>query len=525
MKRLYNILILFALGITAFAAPPHPGIDWGFNAVDETTLSADAPVQAAAVSPVLRTPGKKNLAPKGLVILANFADIHFRPENTHAEMDSMMNGTNYNYYKSIGSARKYFCDQSFGQYNPVFDVVGPVLLPDSLKYYSKNISKNTDGKNADMVLKACSIASQIDGVNFADYDNDNDGKLDFVYVIHAGYGENDSYVDTFLWASSWNMPAAVRSGRTSLPTNASASQYTFQGKTIDAFAYSAELNYFNTIARPTPGYSDSLPLRSGIGVVCHEFGHVLGLPDYYDTRLSTNFNLCLTPGNWDVMDVGMYNSEGYIPPAYSPHERWWLGWGTPTLLNDTAEITLPANDSVAYYITKTGASALATTPDTIYYLANRQLTGWNQGLPGHGMLIWRVVYNSSSWSNNTPNNTANQPRYLHMAADTTYTYNSRTGLQGDSGDPFPGTENVHSFLPFPDKPITDINENDGVISFRFMWDDDTTQTALPQVTAAEPGIVEIFTLTGTKVGNSQDLLPAGIYIIRKDNVTQKIIVR
>lgn len=70
-----------------------------------------------------RTPGVRNLAPRGLVILVNFLDVHFRDINTVADMDSMLNGHNYKYHKSYGSAKRYFEDQSLGQYSPVFDVV------------------------------------------------------------------------------------------------------------------------------------------------------------------------------------------------------------------------------------------------------------------------------------------------------------------------------------------------------------------------------------------------------------------
>jgi M6 family metalloprotease-like protein len=147
-----------------------------------------------------RTPGVRNLAPRGLVILVNFLDVHFRDINTVADMDSMLNGHNYKYHKSYGSAKRYFEDQSLGQYSPVFDVVGPIQLPDSLSYYGRNLSnrRGADAKAPDMVLKACSIASQLPGVDLSLYDTDNNGDLDIVYVIYAGYGESDSHIDNYI---------------------------------------------------------------------------------------------------------------------------------------------------------------------------------------------------------------------------------------------------------------------------------------------------------------------------------------
>ena len=476
----------------------------------------------------LRTPGAKNLAPRGLVILANFLDVHYRDNNTREVMDSVLNTPSYKYHKSYGSAKDYFETQSLGQYSPIFDVVGPVQLPDSLRYYGRNIN-NRDAKGGDMVLKACSIASQLPGVDFSLYDNNNDGYLDFVYVIYAGYGESDSRVDSLLWPSSFTMASAIATGTTSLPANAPRSAYTFQGKTISYYAYSPELNYYNTIIRPAPGYDAEHPLRAGIGLFCHEFSHVLGLPDYYYTGFnpttSVNYNQFLTPGNWDVMDVGLYNMDGYVPAAYSIHERFWMGWDTPTLLNDSMNVTMAADHQSAYYITRDGSTALSTTPDTVYYLENRQLADWDQGLPGHGMLVLRVVYSAGIWAANTPNNEDYKPRYIHIPADSTYTYSRTTGVQGDGGDPFPGTANVTSCTLFPNYPITDITETDGIITFKFMGGTQG-EALLPEQEAEEGAVTAIYSITGAFMGQHTQALPAGIYLVRKSTgKTEKIIVR
>ena len=554
MKKLVNILLFICVcAAIGFAAPARPmlrdltladgtvvknalfcgnefGHYWlapdGTKYTDEGEKIAENSVQfrASCAEEPARTPGIKNMAPRGLVILANFKDVHFRSMNTRAEMDSMLNAKSYTYHKSYGSAGQFFRDQSQGQYNPVFDVVGPVDLPDSLKYYGRNLTskRGTDAMPADMVLKACSIASQIEGVDYSLYDNDNDGSLDLVFVIYAGYGESDSHVDSLIWPASWTMPAAVSVGRTSLPSNSPASAYTFQGKTMAYFAYSPELNYYNTIYRPTPGYSDSIPLRAGIGLFCHEFGHVLGLPDYYDTTNGVNYDNFLTPGNWEVMDVGLYDEDGYVPPAYSPHERWWLGWSEPILLNDTMEVTLPADNNTSYYVTRGRTVTTATAQDTVYYIENRQKTGWNTGVPGHGMLVWRVVYNSGIWSSNAPNNTANKPRYIFMPADSTYTYSKSTGLQGDDGDPFPGRDSVTSCTLFS-YPIRNIREENEEIHFSFLGD--SSGTALPNVQKSSE-INAVYSLTGLYMGHKITNLPAGIYIVRKTTgETEKIFVR
>lgn len=408
-----------------------------------------------------------NLAPKGLLILANFTDVRFQEGNSQAEMDSMLNAQSYNYDLSIGSARKYFVDQSGGLYTPQFDVVGPVNLPHDMAYYGANDANNQDIMTGDLVLHACSIASELPNVNFADYDNDGDGWVDFVYIIYAGYGEADGGDSNTLWPASWDMQSAIFFGNCSITDYTDISSYTFDGKTIGSFAYSSELSYYSTY-RYVRGFSPSNPMRNGIGTFCHEFSHVVGLPDYYDTEYGYNYNNNLTPGNWSLMDGGSYNEDGEVPPAYSIYDKFFIGWASPVLLNSPQMISIEADGFSGCYITSNGSPAMPTSQETIYYLENRQLNGWDKGIPGHGMLVWKVNYDDNKWFNNSVNNTNNLPNLIYVPADGTYTHNRYTGVQGDDGDPYPGSAEITEFSPYPEYPLTDITEADGIITFSFM---------------------------------------------------------
>lgn len=393
-----------------------------------------------------------NLAPRGLLILANFSDVSFQSGNNAAQMDSMLNGQNYTYGQSIGSARQYFYEQSGGRYNPHFDVVGPITLPKTMAYYGRNNSDGDDEKCGDMVLHACSIAAQLNGVNMANYDNDNDGYIDFVYIVYAGYNEaeNSNSMPNTVWPASWNIQSAIYMGNTSLSTSDwnNTSKYTYGGKVLSSFAYSSERN--------------SSGSRAGICTFCHEFSHVIGLPDYYDTEYGTNYEQNRTPNDWSLMDGGSYNVNGYVPPAYSIFDKYFVGWAKPTVLNSPCDVELPADNFTGYYINQTGTTASATSTSTTYYIENRQKNRWDKGLPGHGMLVWQVKYNSSAWEDNTLNNTARSPRLTVISAS-----NATTGI-GSDADPFPGTGRRTSYTPFTSYPLTEITEEDGVISFKFM---------------------------------------------------------
>ena len=136
-----------------------------------------------------------NLAPKGVVILVNFKDDAMQSSHTQAVFDELCNSTNctVNKYssKNYGSAAQYFADQSNGSYRPQFDVYGPVTLSRNVAYYGTDKDtgdpeedEGDDQHATDAVAEACILANQqYSGLNFADYDSDSDGYVDFVYVI------------------------------------------------------------------------------------------------------------------------------------------------------------------------------------------------------------------------------------------------------------------------------------------------------------------------------------------------------
>ena len=399
-----------------------------------------------------------SLAPRGLVILVNFQDLQFQQSNTAAEMDSMLNAENYTYDRSIGSVRKYFSDQSAGQYTPIFDVIGPVTLPQNMAYYGANDASGNDVLPGDFVLHACSIAAEIPGVDFNNYDSNQDGWLDFVYLIYAGYDEASSSIEDLLWPASWSLPAAIYFGNSSLTDYTDTLQFTFGGKTIGLFAYSSELNY-RISNRNIRGFSLSNPKRNGIGTICHEFSHVIGLKDYYDTEYGYNYNNFLTPDAFSLMDCGNYNCDGDVPPNYSNYDRFLLGWCTPTLLTDSQEVVIPQDDYSGYCITLN--DSLPTPFDTaaVYYLENRQKTGWDAGIRHHGMLIWQIRYDSALWYNNKVNCTDNDLHVKLLSASGDYT--NTTSI------PFPGTGSITNYNDIANHSISSILEQDGNISFSF----------------------------------------------------------
>lgn len=434
----------------------------GWQKVENATMSEVQKAKQASrkynqqdMSKPRRAAGTLNLAPRGLVILVNYSDVSFYSKNTRQDMDDLMNAASYTYDGATGSAREYFRAQSNGQYVPDFDVVGPYTLSNNRAHYGANDSNDDDVLPGDMIVEACK-AADADGVDFTKYNNDGDTYVDFVYVIYAGAGEADSDVDDAIWPHNWDLESARSYNNCSY----SKSQCKFDGLYVNNYACSGELNY---------GEAGS---RCGIGTVAHEFGHVLGLPDYYVTSKSAaNYKYNYTPGAWTIMDYGSYNNDGKTPPNYSAFDKYYFGWDTPELLaKDAAQnITLTTAYSDSYQITGGTSLLAARTTQRVWYIENRQKTGWDKYLPGHGMIVWEVTYSSSNWSNNAPNN--NTVGYTIVTANNTtrpYSpYEYKTTASSTSATPFPGTSKVKSYTPATGCAMTEITESGSAISFKY----------------------------------------------------------
>ena len=377
---------------------------------------------------------------KGLVILVEFADESFYIENPYEAFYDMLNKEGYSDYNGTGSARDYFIASSNGQFLPDFDVYGPVKLDKPMSYYGGN-SGSYDRAPEEMIIEACQKLD--DEIDFTEYDRNHDGQIDNVYVFYAGYGEATTGYEDTVWPHSWDI---------------------YDGAGIEVILDGVMLNHY-----ACSNEIDLGEIMMGIGTFCHEFSHVLGLPDFY-YPLNSN---CFTLGPWAIMDYGNYNNDGRTPPYYTIYERYSLGWITPKELGDPEDITLRNISENVGYIIRT------ENEDEYFLFENRQQEGWDKYIPGHGMLIWHIDYDERLWELNKMNMEPAHQRVDIIEADNKLTNKTR------DGDPFPGTSNNTSFTDDTkpgmiswgrvrqEKPITDIREENGIIYFKVNGGSDT----------------------------------------------------
>lgn len=417
-------------------------------------------------------------SPKSLVILVSFQDNNFVTSTPQTAFTNLLNQSKYSTNGGTGSAKDYFHDSSMGVFNPQFDVVGPYKLANDMSYYGKNDTDDSDTNPRQMVIDACKAASA--DVDFSQYDTDGDGIVDNVFIYYAGYNEAEGGPANSVWPHRWTL-----------------ADYStvVDGKIIFDYACTSELR----------GNSGSN--MCGVGTFCHEFGHVLGLPDYYVTSGTEHHTL----SEWNVMDYGPYLNNGRTPPAYSAFDRFFLNWLTPTELKVSGNYQLDnlATSNKAYLISQYGNHNLNgsnPSPVEFFTLENRQKSGWDTYLPGHGMLITHIYYKSTTWANNTVNNNETAMGVDIVEADGTAITEKSSIDPTLSGDPFPGTSNVTSYLPTLrngtniQKPILNIQEINGEISFHFASNITLVQN-LQQFSTVQgtPSAVQTVTVSGTKL--------------------------
>ena len=346
-------------------------------------------------------------SPRIPVILVNYTDVKFIDTDPAATFENQFNEKQY-------SCLHYFEQQSRGKFSPRFEILGPVDLPQPRIFYGANkrvYGTEVDTQLGTMIHDAClGIA---DKVNFGDYDNDGDGVVDVVVVLYAGVGEAQAYysVPESVWPCQWDMQESYDWGCSDV------GPFQLDGVTINRYAVFNELegssNYSRTI--------------DGVGTFCHEFGHCLGLPDFYPTNNASHYGM----SNWDIMDGGCYLDGGHRPAGYTSYERHFMGW------MDLIEPVENTRYELAPLGTPEGTAVKVTNdanPDEYYLLEYRTHSGWDEYLPGEGIMVLHVDYDKRAWDENTVNNQGYHQRMTLIPADGALNnYSNSTDLwpQGD----------------------------------------------------------------------------------------------
>ena len=474
---------------------------------------------------------------KALVILAAFSDKSFsKGDDAIVKFyDEVLNQEGYSQNGAAGSVHDYFKDMSRGEFDLTFDIVGPVKVSKSATYYGgpSPIMGGTD-HIGEFITEAIKKADEKCDIDWKKYDWDDDGEVEQVFVLYAGYGQATGGPTGTIWPNAWTLDEALQNSDGN-------GGFSIDGVFINQYACSNEL------------YLDSGTVPMGLGVFCHEFSHCMGLPDMYDT----NYGSTPTMGDWDLLAGGSYNGPhgiGWCPAGWTSYERAYAGWLELTELKAGDIIkgmtSLEEADGKAYVIYNDNHK------DEYYLLENHKGMGWDKYTPENGLLIIHVDYDKDLFDNNIVNSkgeftpaegydryfTNDHPRMAPFSRvrsiqnDTyfyTYPMDAPRGVVDSLTDTSKPAAELYNALAdgskLMGKPVYNIEkDDDGNISFTFM----TKETdAIQDIAMAEDttGDDTVYDITGKKAGRIGDIkngsLKAGIYIIGGKRLQKKVLLK
>ena len=350
---------------------------------------------------------------RSLILLVEFPDRTFVSGSAQQDFHDLLMQDNYSVNGATGSAWNYYHDNSNGRFDPEFVVAGPYRASREAAYYAG--SDGTDN-TPELIVETCRLADdEIDFSQFAD-----DGVIRDVFVFYAGHNQAETADPQTIWPHRWDVQGDPRYRDVLL-----------DGVQLAGYACSSELNADRVMA--------------GIGTFCHEFGHVLGWPDFYDTDYAGSGGNAPALESYSLMCSGSYNNDGRTPPALNILERWMVGWAEPEEIADGGDLELGPVTNDEGYLVRT------PTDNDYFLLENRDPAGnkWDRHIPDvgeGGMLVYHVDYTpayASRWhtGNSLNCNPGHECMKLVRSVPSSY------GTQSAGRTFFPGTDDVRSLSP------------------------------------------------------------------------------
>jgi len=357
MKTTMLVLVLVCISL---AMPPRPGL-----------------VESGSPLPVF-PPGVEIAGPNKLkgdsccetvTILMQFPDnLADTLERSPARFDSMLYSTGVytgQPYRQ-GSLNDFYLENSYGAYDVRGAVAGGGWFLSRHDYadYRDGYYMLSTGYQL-----ALDNMEQVDScIDFSEFDLNQDGHVDAMFMVHAGADGADNGDVNSCWSHA--IPGF--------------SYMTDDGVVIDGVTNVPEFAMV-TQARETT--------MCCIAVMCHELGHLVGLPDLYQGA-RTQWGV----GYWGLMAYGAWGAGGNTPWSPSHMEAWSkveAGFVTPVVITEnTYDLRIPdvETNPVIFKVWRNGADC-----DTCFYLENRQQKGFDTPLPGAGLAIWHIDPSYSQW--------------------------------------------------------------------------------------------------------------------------------
>lgn len=404
----YTVLIMISLSyyIGLFAMPPQPDAWERITQAEKERVitihreAAEFGLNAGGVNVLdnlgqIRRDDGDEVTLRVIIILADFDDNEADQENFSPEhFDNMLFSVDE--YRT-GSMRDWYLENSIGEVNIVGEIAGWYRMPQDYAWYVNGRFGFGDYPQNAQRLTEDAIRAADDDVDYSDFDNDGDGIVEAVFVVHAGGGaEQEPDNEDLIWSHAWQVRFNNR----------------FDGVRFRRYT--------------------AVPENGKIGVFGHELGHAMfGLPDLYDID-----NQSAGLGIWSMMAVGSWGGEGNTPVHFDAWSKLQLGWLSTRVIEFDDEFILPP-------VQEEGDAVVLWGPDQRgdeYFIAEyRTRSGFDTVLPSAGLMVYHVddamENNANPW---WPNNEGNLHNLVALEqADGDWDL-ERFENYGDAGDPFPG---------------------------------------------------------------------------------------
>lgn len=352
------------------------------------------------------------------VILINFSDT----STTHfpSDFESLLFGSNPAVATGPGSMKDFYEEVSYGNFSVTGVAEGWYTADNGHDYYGQNDADGNDQNPGELVKEAVQAAD--DAIDFSKYDNDGDGVVETVIIVHQGSGEEAGGSSTDIWSHHWTL------------NSAGVGSVDLDGVTVNDYVIQPETQFGH---------------MATMGVFAHEYGHALGLPDLYDTDGSSE-----GIGDWGLMSGGSWNqvtNAGDSPAHAVAWSKDYLGWASPSKVKKKLkdESVASAHGTGDFYLCADNPGGVdwefgTSSGSGEYFLVeNRQKSGFDQGLPGAGLLVTQIAeYVSSGNDANQNEGGARLVDVKEADGNNDLDNGSNRGDQGDlftSGDTFDKT--------------------------------------------------------------------------------------
>lgn len=414
------VLMLFLSNSLLLADVPHPDllkkISQGEIEEPYYLKNIDRLRSEGINTPALLPDGTKPALPaasgeanyNAIAILVDFSDNVSQVNASY--FDNLLFGT------GIGTVRHYYNEVTYGNLTVVTvnlpSSLGWKRAPNTYSYYTNNSNGLGSYPQNAQKLAEDAIALANPYVNFSQYDNNNDGYVDALFIIHAGPGAEFTGNNNHIWSHKWS---------------------THTPQLVDgvyAYIYSMEPEFWQN------------PGDMTCGVYAHEMGHsVFSFPDVYD-RDGSSKGL----GRWSLMAGGSWNGTlGNSPAHPDAWNRSKMGYVTPVnITSDVNQYPIPniQNNQVLVRLWRQGQIG-----NQYFLIENRQRVGYDAALPADGLCIYHV-----DESVTTQNDREWYPGYTSYGhylvaleqADGLWSLEKNVN-SGNGGDPFPGSTNKTVF--------------------------------------------------------------------------------